>query len=68
MITCKKTGDNSFTLEGLTLADLETIQTGLASQFNQASKEEFREFRTQVLRLNRPIDAELEKLEFEKQL
>ena len=65
MIKCTRTGDNSFTLEGLTIADLETIQTGIANQFNQASKEEHRSFRSDVLRLNRPIEAELEKLAYE---
>ena len=66
MITCKKTGNNSYTLEGLTVGDLELIQVGIANQFNQANKEEFRSFRTQVLQLNRPIENELEKLEYQK--
>lgn len=66
MIKCTKTSDNTYTLEGLTIADLEMIQVGIASQFNQANKAEHRSFRTDVLRLNRPIEAELDKLEYLK--
>ncbi|MCY1720206.1 hypothetical protein OU798_07620 [Prolixibacteraceae bacterium Z1-6] len=66
MVICTKTGNNSYTLEGLTLGDLEMIQVGIASQFNQANQEEHRSFRTQVLRLNRPIESELEKLAYKK--
>ena len=63
MITCKRT-NNSFSIEGLTVADMEVIQDGIIRLFNESHRAEHSNFRNQVLRINRPIDDELEKLKY----
>ena len=62
MITCTKT-ENKYRIDGLTPEYLELIQDAIIHQFNVNNKKEHRKFRTMVLKLNRPIDEELEKLE-----
>ena len=66
MITCTKT-ENGFCLDRLSADDLELIQDAIIHMFNVTNKKDHRSFRKQVLEINRPIDAELEKLEYEKQ-
>lgn len=66
MITCTKT-EEGYRLDGLSAADLEVIQDGITRLFNETDRKEHRAFRTQVLGINRPIDAELDKLEVKKQ-
>lgn len=63
MITCSKTDSNAYALSGLTACDLELIQEAIIRLFNESNRKEHRDFRTQVLQINRPIDNELEKLE-----
>ena len=53
--------NGSFTLSGLSIEDLELLQEGLHRLFNESQKDEHREFRSQVLRIDRAIDPELEK-------
>jgi|GEM_PF-5050120 len=63
----KTTGKNEYTLEGLTFADLEIIEEGIIRLFNESSKNEHRDFRKQVLRINRGINPALEDMEMKKQ-
>lgn len=60
MIGIKKDND-TYTLTGLTIDDLEILQEGLHRLFGESQKQEHREFRSQTLRIDRAIDPELEK-------
>lgn len=60
MINCNK--ENGFyTLCGLRINDLDLLQEGLHRLFNESRKKEHRDFRSQILRIDRAIDPELEK-------
>lgn len=60
MITC--TNDNgAYTLTGLLPEDLSILQEAIIRLFNESNKAEHRGFRSQVLRINRAIDPEIEK-------
>lgn len=62
MITCTKNKNNRYDLHNLTVSDLQLLQEAISRLFNESSRTEHREFRTQVLELDRPIDNELYKL------
>ncbi len=61
MITCDKT-EEGYTLKGLTVEDLDAIQHGLCNQFNQTSKKHHHDFRSLILRINRPIERVLDRI------
>jgi len=63
MINCTN-NDGSYTIEGLNIEDLKLIQEGLHKLFNESQKKEHREFRTQVLRIDRAIDPQIEEYLF----
>lgn len=67
MITIEKT-DEGYNIKGLSADDLDIIQEGIVRLFNQSNRKEHRCFRTQVLNINRPIEAVLDSLENKKQL
>lgn len=56
------TKDNdTYTLTGLSMEDLEVIQEGLHRLFTESHKDEHRNFRSQVLKIDRAIDPVLGK-------
>jgi hypothetical protein len=60
MIHCNKE-NGSYTLTGLMINDLDVLQEGLHRLFNESQKTEHRDFRSQILRIDRAIDPELER-------
>lgn len=60
MTELKKDND-TYTLTGLSIDDLEMMQEGLHRLFNESQKREHRNFRRQVLQIDRAIDPALEK-------
>lgn len=63
-ISCIKTGENSYSMEGLNFADLELIEEAISRLFNESNRTENREFRTQVLAINRPMDQYISKIKY----
>jgi len=57
MITCNSTAGDTFCIEGLTISDFELIQEAIARLFNESNRDEHRQFRRQVLSINRAIDS-----------
>lgn len=62
MIECKKEDDGNYTISGLSASDIEIIQEGILRLFAESRKEGDRPFRRQLLNINIPIDAELDKI------
>ena len=67
MISCTKTNDNKYSLDNLSLEDLEVLQEGIIRLFHESLRDEHRDFRTQVLRINRAIEPVLDVHEKQKQ-
>lgn len=60
-MNCTRTDNGHFSIEGLTLRDLELIQEALHEAFNESKNEEHRWYRTWVVEVDRAIDPVIEK-------
>lgn len=60
MITCTKE-NGTYKLSGILPEDLDILQEAIIRLFNESNKAGHRDFRSQILRINRAIDPEIEK-------